>query len=60
MLSPEEIAEFKQLYKELFGVELSDKQAKIRAHNLLKLVEAINVESPNGERGNDQPRGYEH
>jgi hypothetical protein len=56
MLSPEDIAEFKQLYKKVYGVELSDKEASARAHNLLNLIEAVYEEALRG--GNENLEGY--
>jgi len=41
MISKEIIEEYKKLYKSRFGVELSDKEASLRASNLLGLYRTI-------------------
>lgn len=39
-LSKEQLEQFKQLYKERFGEELSDKEALDQATNLVNLIKA--------------------
>jgi len=41
MLPKEAIEEFKKLYKDRFGVELSDEEASRRANNLVNLYKAV-------------------
>ena len=41
MLSPEDIAEFKELYRKVYGEELSDEEAALRARNLIQMFEAV-------------------
>ena len=45
MLPPEAITEFKQIYQDEFGVELSDVEATEKASCVFNLVKAI-AESP--------------
>lgn len=41
MLPQEAIEEFKKLYEKRFGIKLSDKEAAIRANNLIKLYKVV-------------------
>ena len=41
MFSAEEIAEFKELYRKVYGEELSDEEAGVRARNLIQLCGAV-------------------
>jgi hypothetical protein len=41
MLPADAIAEFKELYKKRFRVDLSDQEAILRANNLLSLYRAV-------------------
>lgn len=51
------IAEFKQLYKKRYGIELSDAEASFRANHLLNLYRAVLGPEPKGavrENGTEQ------
>lgn len=48
MLPKEAIEEFKKLYKERYGIELSDEEASYRANNLVNLYKAVYDESSFG------------
>jgi hypothetical protein len=52
MLPKEAISEYKELYKKLFGVELSDEEASFRANNLVNLFEAVYKKSIKQEEKN--------
>ena len=41
MLPKEAIQEFQKIYKERFGVDLSDAEASFRANNLVNLYRAV-------------------
>lgn len=41
MLPQEAIEEYKKLYKQRFGVDLSNEEASFRANNLVKLYKAV-------------------
>jgi hypothetical protein len=41
MLPQEAIEEYKKLYKQRFGVDLSDEEASLRANNLVNLYVAV-------------------
>lgn len=41
MLPKEAIEEFKEIYKKLYGEELSDEEASKRANNLVNLYKAV-------------------
>lgn len=56
------IAEFKQLYKERYGIELSDVEASFRANHLLNLYRAVLGPDPKdaaGENGTEQNTRHE-
>ncbi|MDE1970234.1 MAG: hypothetical protein KGI50_01525 [Patescibacteria group bacterium] len=48
VLPKEAIEEFKKLYKERYGIELSDEEASYRANNLVNLYKAVYDESSFG------------
>jgi len=51
------IAEFKQLYKKRYGIELSDAEASFRANHLLNLYRTVLGPEPKGavgENGTEQ------
>jgi hypothetical protein len=48
MLPKEAIEEFKQVYKESYGIELTDKEATWRANNLVRLYRAVYEDLPFG------------
>ncbi len=41
MLPQQAIVEYKLIYKKLYGVELSEEEATLRANNLLNLYKAV-------------------
>ena len=45
-LPNEALAEFKKLYKNRYGVELSDEEAAFRATNLINLYDAVYTDEP--------------
>jgi hypothetical protein len=47
MLPPEAIKEYKEMYKKLFNVELSDKEASFKANNLVSLYQLVYGDEPN-------------
>jgi len=49
MLPKEAIEEFKKLYKNRFGIELSDEEASRRANNLVNLYKAVYSEPSFGQ-----------
>ncbi len=46
MLPKEAVEEYKELYKNRFGVEISEEEASFRANNLVNLYKAVLGESP--------------
>jgi hypothetical protein len=55
MLLPQEaIDEYKVLYKERFGVDLSDAEASFRANHLIDLYKAVR-----GDEEQDEPAEYD-
>ena len=57
MLPDEAIVEFKELYREHFGVELSDVEARIKAHalfNFVKAVYGLPIDPPYTDRGDER------
>lgn len=48
MVEDDYIAEFKQLYKKRFGVELTDAEASLRANHLINLYRAVLGPEPIG------------
>jgi len=63
MLDPEAIAEFRKLYRELYGHDLTEEEAHRRAANLLRLYEAVYgallVEDEEDERDDKDPAARE-
>jgi len=41
MLPPEAIKEFKQIYLQIYGIKLSEKEAILRANNLVRLYKIV-------------------
>ena len=58
MLPKEAIIEFKELFKKVYGIEISDEEASFRANNLVNLYAAVYGEPPVGrlQRGNKEPK----
>lgn len=52
MLPPEAIKEYQRLYRERYGVDLSDAEASFRANNLVRLYRA--VLGADGQRDGEQ------
>lgn len=42
MLPKEAIEEYRQIYKKVFGVDLSDEEATLRANNFFNLYKVVN------------------
>ena len=57
MLPKEAIIEFKELFKKVYGIEISDEEASFRANNLVNLYAAVYDEPPVGQlhRNNKEP-----
>ena len=55
MLPKEAIEEYKKLYKQRFGVDLSDEEASFRANNLVNLYSAV-LSADSGSNRIDQNR----
>ena len=53
MLPPKAIAEYKELYKKRYGVDLSDAEASFRANHLVDLYKAVRGESSSETSGNE-------
>ena len=54
MLPKEAIKEFQQIYRQEFGVDLSDEEAQRRADNLVNLYKFVYEESEPGPIQNQQ------
>ncbi|MFI5260465.1 MAG: hypothetical protein ACHQU0_01550 [Candidatus Paceibacteria bacterium] len=55
MVENDYIAEFKQLYKKRFGIELTDAEASLRANHLINLYRAVLGPEPTGAIEEDSP-----
>ena len=58
MLPPEAIKQFKEIYLKIYGVELADEEASLRANNLVNLYEAVYGDFIMEKHGkhNEQPK----